>query len=213
MPERAALYVDGFNMYHALDDLGEAHLKWLNLKRLAEHIVPSQDTVTEVVYCTAYTPSDSNKRWRHQQYLNALELTGVRCEMGHYVHETMKCYNCTNVWEKPTEKEGDINVAIHLFNDAWLNRYDHAYLVTADSDQAATVRLFRAQFPAKKFTTVSPPGRNFSVHIAKHATGRIALSKSHVEACLFPAIVLDPNGNKHGRRPREWDPPAVPVAD
>jgi hypothetical protein len=28
---RASFYVDGFNLYHAIDDLGDNTLKWLNV--------------------------------------------------------------------------------------------------------------------------------------------------------------------------------------
>lgn len=204
---RSAFYVDGFNLFHALEDYLEPHLKWLDLWKLAELVIPSQtETVVKIVYCTAFYPGNSEKRWRHDQYLNALRIRGVDCQLGHFIREPVLCKTCSRGWDKYTEKEGDLNLALHLMNDAWLNLYDKAYLVTADSDQAATARLFAKQFPDKGLITVSPPGRNFSHHIEKHASGRLSLQKSQIERSLFPSVVLDKNG-KHGRRPREWDPP------
>lgn len=108
---------------------------------------------------------------------------------------------------KPTEKASDINVALSVFNDGWKNIYDKAYLVTADSDQAATAAFFRAEFPTKQLISVSPPGRNFSANILRNADGKIQINKNHLERCLFSAVVLDPLGKAHGRRPREYDPP------
>lgn len=35
---RGAIYVDGFNLYHAISDLGMPHLKWLDLWRLGSLI-------------------------------------------------------------------------------------------------------------------------------------------------------------------------------
>lgn len=208
-PQRAALYVDGFNLFHALKDLGEPHLKWLDLVALGRLIIPQRsEELVSVVYCSAYYPGDSQKRWRHDMYLNSLRIRGVRPAMGHYVTNPMDCRSCGAAWDAPTEKEGDINVAIHLINDAWRGLYDHAYLLSADSDQAATTRLFKTQFPHLKITAVSPPNRNFSYDVTRHCTGKIALDKTHIERCLLPSVVMAKDGsNNHGRRPREYDPP------
>jgi len=99
-------------------------------------------------------------------------------------------------------------VALSLITDAQDDVFDRAYLVTADSDQAATARFFRDRFPDKRLITVAPPGRNFSVDIARHTGGnRLAITKDHLDWTVFPAIVM--SGTKvSGRRPREYDPPA-----
>ena len=34
---RAAFYIDGFNLYHAIDRMGQPHLKWLNLRLVKVH--------------------------------------------------------------------------------------------------------------------------------------------------------------------------------
>ena len=83
---RSAFYVDGFNLFHALEDYLEPHLKWLDLWKLAELVIPSQtETVVKIVYCTAFYPGNSEKRWRHDQYLNALRIRGVDCQLGHFM--------------------------------------------------------------------------------------------------------------------------------
>lgn len=208
-PVRAALYIDGFNLYHAVDELNENFLKWISYWKLGEIILPSSsEALNRVVYCTAYYPGDSQKTWRHEQFINAQKANGVSVVEGHYVREPMSCNSCGREWRKPTEKEGDINVALHLIKDAFEDRFDHAYLVSADSDQAATARLFRETFPAKSLTTVAPPGRNFSAHITKYTDGRrIALNRDHIERCVMPPVVFKP-GVTSARRPREYEPPA-----
>ena len=205
---RAAFYYDGFNLYHAINDLGESYLKWCNLWELAERLIPKQtEELVKVVFCTAFYPGDERKRWRHQQYLNALENVGVTTVKGHYVHEVSACSHCRKTWKQPTEKETDINVALSLIMDAQDDVFDRAYLVTADSDQAATARLFKDRFPQKQLITVAPPGRNFSVDIARYTGGnRLAITKDHLDWTVFPAIVMR-GTNPSGRRPREYDPP------
>jgi hypothetical protein len=202
-----ALYVDGFNLYHAIADLSEPHLKWVNLRSLGELIIPSAtEELVRIVFCTAFYPGDSHKRWRHEQYLHALRVVRVDPIQGHYVREDRECFNCGASWKKPTEKETDINLALSLFNDARIGVFETAYLLTADSDQAATARMFSECFPEKRLISVSPPGRGHSVHILKYASAKIALNKEHVERCLFPSIVFA-EGMPAGRRPREYEPP------
>lgn len=42
MRERVAFYIDGFNLYHAIDDLGVDYLKWNSLWDLAQGIIQSR---------------------------------------------------------------------------------------------------------------------------------------------------------------------------
>lgn len=204
---RAAFYVDGFNLYHAVADLGEPFLKWCNLRRLAEILIPSNtESVVKVVFCSAYYPGDSLKRFRHDEYLKALRIHDVEIVMGHYVREPKGCNACGSAWQKPTEKETDINVALSLYHDAWADVFDKAYLVSGDSDQAATAKFFRAHFPKKELITVAPPGRNFSVHIANLAHGRISITKDNLDRCVMLPIVRR-DGFPSARRPREYEPP------
>lgn len=207
MKTTAGLYIDGFNLYHSITNYEEPHLKWLNLRRLGELIIDStNETLGPVVFCTAYYPGDEQKKFRHNEYLNALRVADVSPIMGHYIKEPMSCRNCDNEWEKPTEKASDVNLALHLFNDARHNRFHTAYLLTADSDQSATAKMFRDEFPEKKFITVSPPGRNISHNIFSYSHGKVSLTKEHIEKCLFPLIAFR-EGMPAGRRPREYAPP------
>lgn len=207
MPIRAAAYIDGFNLYHAIADLNEPFLKWLNLVALMHRIMPTKsETLVGTTYCTAIYPKDTQKQWRHEQYIQALKLVGCSTIRGHYIHENMGCKACGHEWKKPTEKQTDVNLSLALFNDARLDVFDTAYLVTADSDQAATAKFLKANFPTKKLISVSPPGRNFSTHILAYADGKIALTRDTIEHCLFGPIVFK-EGEPAGRRPREYDPP------
>ena len=207
MKIRAAFYIDGFNLYHAIADLKEPFLKWLNLWELAATLIPGQsEEVVRVVFCTAHYPGDENKRWRYLEYIKALEIAGVECTFGHYVHEPASCRECGAGWQKPTEKQTDINIALNLYHDAFTDVFDKAYLVTADSDQAATARFLKVNFPQKALVSVSPPGRSFSKNILAHATSRQHITREVIKRCLFPPIVMGV-GKPAARRPREYAPP------
>jgi len=95
---------------------------------------------------------------------------------------------------------------LHVFDDAHRDVFDHAYLVTADSDQAATARMFSERFQAKKLTAVCPPGRPHSQHILRYATAKITLTKEHLERAVFPGLVTGA-GAVAVLRPPEYAPP------
>lgn len=207
MPERAAFYIDGFNLYHAINDLGIPYLKWNNLWELGSGLIPSRSqSLVKAVFCTAFYPKDTGKRARHERYIRAQKHHGVTVMMGHYVHEDMDCRACGHEWKKPTEKETDINVALSLMDDAYSDVFDHAYLVTNDSDQAATAKLFCQRFPAKKLTAVCPPGRTHSKHLLDCCHASITLNVDHLEKCVMGHIIHAIDGLIV--RPNEYAPPS-----
>ena len=208
MPIKAAFYVDGFNLYHAIEDLGQHHLKWLDLRKLAQTMIPARsEELVRVVYCTAVKTHDKDKMLRHRAYLKALGAVGVDCLEGHFAFEDRHCSECGHAWKSPSEKQSDVNLAIGLIDDAHRSVFDHAYLVTADGDQAATVRLFIKRFSDKRITTVSPPLRSHNRMILEHAHDKIALNYHHIERILFPRAVLNTDGSVAAIRLSLYDPP------
>jgi hypothetical protein len=51
---RVACYIDGFNLYHAIADLGKPHLKWVDLFALAQSLCRAEETLVKVAYFSAY---------------------------------------------------------------------------------------------------------------------------------------------------------------
>jgi hypothetical protein len=87
------------------------------------------------------------------------------------------------------EKQGDVNLALALADDAHRDIFDHCYLVTADGDQAATVRLVKSRFPNKKIYTVAPPGRQHNKMILSHCDGHCTIKPVDLQLCLLGATV------------------------
>lgn len=208
MTIRAGLYIDGFNLYHPIDELQKPYLKWLDMTALGNLLIPSKtEDLVRVVWCSAVKPGDVPKMLRHREYIRVLQGTGVHVLQGDFIHEDRNCKDCGRQWKAPVEKQSDVNLAITLIDDAHTNTIDHAYLITSDSDQAAACALYRARFPEKLLTTICPPGRSHSQEILKHATGKIALTEKHLERCLFPKTVIV-NGAVVGNRDPSYDPPS-----
>ena len=205
---RAGFYVDGFNLYHAIDELGKPYLKWVSLRRLAERVAkPFGAHVVETVFCTAFFPGDFDKKKRHEAYINAQKAEGTQVVLGHSIHEPASCNGCGREWRQPREKETDINVALSLFEAAKSERIDLAFLVTADTDQAATLKFLRLCCPKVEAVILTPPGRSTSSHLKNVAGRAIKLSETDIDLSVMPAMVMPPEGRLI-TRPPQYSPPS-----
>lgn len=205
------MYYDGFNLYHAVEDLRQPHLKWCDLRVLGELISRGHaKSIDKAVFCTAYFKGDAGKRFRHESYVNALKLRGVETKLGHTTTEPMSCHahHCGRRWDQPREKETDINLSLAIFEDALDNVFDVAFVVTADTDQVATFRAVHLRFPQKRVIHVVPPGRQPAKHLHDNSYKKtvIKITASHMAQCLMPPLVMK-DGERSINRPREYDPP------
>ena len=145
-----------------------------------------QERLVSVHWCSAEHHLHSDKRQRHRAYQKALVSAGVQLLIGHFVSEEVRCKECRETYMKDTEKQGDINVALQLIRDAYADLFDTCYLVSADSDQAATARAFREQFPTKELISVAPPGRRHSKHVLALAHGSRSIFQETVRSVPLP---------------------------
>jgi len=207
MQVKAAFYIDGFNLYYAIRGLKKPHLKLVNLFALCNSLIPQKsELLVRVVFFTAYKKFCYQKLIRHQKYVKALTAVDVESVFGHPITEPVECRSCHHTWEIEREKATDIGIALRLILDGLDGVYEHAYLVTADSDQAATAEAFKGRLPGKRLTSVCPPGRNFSTHILGFADAQIQLTEEHLERNLLPQYVLK-DGKVIVERPLEYIPP------
>ena len=88
-----------------------------------------------------------DKKQRHREFITALKHYNVSVHEGHFIYDQVDCRKCDHVWEKPQEKETDVGIALRLFDDAYQDVFDVAYLLTADSDQGATAKMMKLRFP------------------------------------------------------------------
>lgn len=206
--KRAAIYVDGFNLFHAIDDIQRPYLHWVDLKGIMNQIIPRSQVVKRVVWVTAFKPQGRTKNDRQLAYMNALMARGVVCQTGHFVMHVNGCNACGHRWTESTEKQSDVNLALALADDAHADRFDVAYLVTVDGDHAATARYLKSHFRGKRLVTVAPPGRMHNRHILDWADARATITTEHLENALLPALVKG-RGRKV-ERPAAWLPPELP---
>lgn len=153
-PLRTIVYIDGFNFYHGMLKPLRSY-KWLDLDRLFTAVLGPRNALTGIKYFTARTQPtirDPSVNIRQESYLNALasHCPRVQVQFGHFLRNKTRMENCApppntlEVW-KTEEKGSDVNLALHVLNDAWQNAYDCAVIVSNDSDLAEALRLVKTQ--------------------------------------------------------------------
>ena len=198
---RVACYVDGFNVYHAIDDMSRAtrgelnYLKWLDLHKLMSVFTdPSVHKIDCVKYFSAYATWMPEQSKRHQVYVAALSATGVDVILGKFKEKDIYCKVCKSTFVGHEEKESDVNIACHLVGDAYRDIFDHAFIVSRDSDLSGPIRYLRDNFPSKRVKIIAPPQRGHSKELWALANTRAAIQKMHMEQCLLPMVIKDSNG-------------------
>ncbi len=214
---RLIAYIDGFNLYHAIDDIGKPdrrkplmsanrrpHLKWLNLWSLCKSLSRNDEELLEVNYFSAFATWMPDAHKRHVEYVKALEHHSVKCILGHFKNKQHQCKSCGATWIGHEEKETDVHIAARIVVDACENRFDRAILITADSDLSPALEIVKARFPAKQLFVVAPPGR------FKHARSlntAYTLTPGRLEQHLLPTIEHDASGRIIFQRPENYRPP------
>jgi hypothetical protein len=148
---RVACYVDGFNLYHAVSDLGRQHLKWLDIQRLAQSICRPGEILVKTAYFSAYATWLPAPYARHREYVSALKATGVDCHMARFNEKQAGCRSCGVTWKTHEEKETDVHFSLTFLEDAIDNVFDRAILISADGDHVPAVRRVRARCPRNRF--------------------------------------------------------------
>jgi len=207
-PERIACFVDGFNLYHALARLRRPHLKWLDLAALMQkYIRPRSQRMERIYHFSAFADWLPAARRRHHAYVAALEARGVTVVMGKFKSKDRWCPRCARSWRGHEEKETDVNLAIGMLDGAYRDEFEHALLVSRDSDLVPAIRLMRVRFPEKGLTLVAPPLAGHSVEMIEHVTAKTKMTLRQLEQSLLPAEIRNAEGKVIATRPAEYAPP------
>lgn len=199
---RIIAYIDGFNLYHAIQDLNRPALKWTNLYALIEAIAREDETVCEVNYFSAFATWMPSSHAKHRQYVAALEHAGVTCHMGHFKVKDQSCRSCNTRWQRHEEKESDVHMGARIVFDALEQRYDRAIIITADSDLKPAIDLVRSKYPKKQLFVAAPPRRR------AHARGlnpQYEIPPGKLASCPLPDTIKDPTtGRALFSKPANW---------
>lgn len=192
------VFVDGFNLYHALDNHCKAikkttginanYLKWLDLKSLSQALITKNEVIAAVNYYSAYAMwrgTDSHNR--HRSYVTALEYSGVSTRLGKFKERDVTCKNCNTSWKKHEEKATDVNIAINIIKSAFKNEFDRAIIVSADTDLIPAIRLVKQEFPNLEVDLCVPIGHTGAIAEFKTIANQvIKLKPFHISNNRLP---------------------------
>lgn len=184
---RVVCFIDGFNLYHALD----AHeryrkYKWLDLRRLAECFVAGTERLDDVLYFTTYSTWNPDKLGRHRLYVRALESRSVKVIFGKFKKVTKRCRaECGKQFQTFEEKRTDVNIAVQLFSYAQRDLFDKALIVSGDSDLIPAIEETRRIFPNKSIGVIIPIARQ-AEEMKNSADFHIRMKERHLRSSLLP---------------------------
>lgn len=205
---RVSCFIDGFNLYHAIDDMNQEHLKWLDLSGLMhEFVKPDIHEIVDIFYYTAIAAHRPNSALKHREYIIALEHSGVNVVLGNFKKIPQRCHSCDDTWIRHEEKKTDVNLALGIVEHAFKDAYDSAYVVTGDSDLVPAIKLVKEMRKDRKIKIIGTPGRTQSKELIEVADKKAKIGLIHLENNLFPEYVTNEAGYKIYRRPSDWDPP------
>ncbi len=209
---RTFVYVDGFNLYYG--SLKGTAYKWLDLKALFSSILGPSHPILKIRYFTARIsahPGNPDGPTEQDIYLRALKahIPELEISYGHFLTSTVRMPLAKpRPWQKfcdviKTEEKGsDVNLAVHLLNDAWQDKYDYGVVVSNDSDLAESIRLVKKQHGKRIILLVpgDPHRRPPSIQLKRFAHKTLSIPMAAITASQLPSQI--PGTTIH--KPAKW---------
>lgn len=208
---RTIVYVDGFNFYYGV--VKNTGYKWLDFERYFTRL-RANDDIRRIKYFTALVEPGA-RRVRQETLLNALQTRPlIETILGRFKRKRVTCMYaaCTTtglgdrVFDVPEEKRTDVNIAIHMLDDAYQGLCEQQVLVSGDSDLVPALQMVRHRFPAIRTVVYVPArtqtrGRAFELRGAAHHHRDLPLTL--LAKAQFPTRVADGAGG-FVEKPAEW---------
>lgn len=206
--KRTFIYIDGFNLYYRA--LKKTPYKWLDLKSLLQKLLSPDNEILSITYFTAIVSGkkDPQQPIRQKAYINALEkyIPEINVHYGQFLSHPARVplakpegkKRFANII-KTEEKGSDVNLAVHLLNDAWLNKYDCAVLVSNDSDIAEALKLVK-EHHKKLIGLILPENCSPSKELIKYANFIKTVRKGVLASSQLPNPI--PGTKIH--KPNSW---------
>jgi len=209
---RTAVYVDGFNLYYRA--LKDTPYRWVDLLALSKQLVQVRNEITLIRYFTARVKPNPTKPTQHvhQDAFIRASKAHIRCLE---VHEGLFYRNKTRMplanppprgaktveVIKTEEKGSDVNLAVHLVNDAWEGRFDVALVISNDSDLAEAIRIARSK--GKPVGVANPTAdltKRMNAELYQAASFQRRIEAKHLRKAQMPEVFPDISVSK----PAHW---------
>jgi len=198
------VYIDGFNFYYGVLK-GERGLKWLNLDNWLQRMLPKYNIV-KIKYFTAMVSGlyDKLQPVRQSLYLRALRTVGnIEIIKGTFLNRDKKIQinkDVKIIGKVPEEKGTDVNIGVHLVNDAHNRLFDAAVIVSNDSDLSEAVRIVAQEINLP--VGIINPFVKFNKKITQFCSFKKRCRKGPIKSSQFSDSLQDSKGAFH--KPASW---------
>ena len=201
---KTVVYIDGFNLFHALKEMRWKKFYWLDLVSFSNRLLSDMQVLVKVRYFTSRVINDPHGQKRQNTYIEALEtLKHLDIQYGKFTSDDWGCSGCGQITKIHHEKQTDVNMAVSLISDAQDERFDDAILVTADSDQVPTVKFVTHIYHGKRVIIAFPPGRHTNDLQPPISSKTFHLGKEQFASSQLPDEVKSKVGFSL-TRPKSW---------
>ncbi len=205
--KKTVVYVDGFNLYYRLKN---TPYKWLDLQKLSKfYLNPKQHNIIKIKYFTARVKrvsNDTSNIIKQNIYFRALKTISnleiifgqfkKRQVKGRIIHKHSGKYtrdsNIVTIskWE---EKESDVNIATHLIEDGYEDRFECAILISNDTDLKTPLLCIKRKL--KKTVGIISPYTITHIELQKSSHFHKTISVKALQTCQFPDKMKDFKGD------------------
>jgi len=200
--ERVIAYIDGFNLYFGIREAGFDQSRWLNVKKLVNSLLQTNQELVGVKYYTSRVSNSPDKQKRQSIYIDALESTDTEIIYGNYQDGSEECNRCGHIWRTAKEKMTDVNIATAIIVDAYKDVYDMAMLISGDSDLTPPIKAVHSLFNNKRVFIAFPPKRSNS-SMSLVSKGSMIIGRKKLADAQFDEEVISKTGYKL-KIPTEW---------
>ncbi len=208
--KQTIVYVDGLNLYYGA--LRKTKYKWLDLMALSNKLLGEGYDIVAIKYFTArvrdfdkysvgrkQTASD-----RQMIYIRALEqfIPKLSVQYGRFTQHKIKLISADPKLKrkkvpviKNEEKGSDVNLAVHLLNDAWLDKYQAAMVISNDSDLKEALKLVK-EHHRKEIILANPHDRYPSKDLKNQAKRVAKILPATLSHSQLPNKILNTNLHK-----------------
>jgi uncharacterized LabA/DUF88 family protein len=206
---RTCVYVDGFNFYYGA--VRDTPYQWCDLSRLFELLLPGHNIV-KIRYFTALTKpraSDPHIHVRQGTYLRALRtLPNLSVHLGTFRESIKRLKSVDGGPGSPNtvrvlvseEKGSDVNLASYLLLDAFRGEFEHAAVVSNDTDLLTPIEMVIREMglPVVLINPHPQPARDL-LRVASHY---LRIREGVLRVSQFPSTLTDERGTFH--KPSTW---------
>jgi len=141
-PDRAIVFIDGNNLYHALKEKGWK--TWVDIGLLAKKIVGERELIS-IYYYNAPPPGGKKHTKKGNEFLAQVKRTAKVIYRDSWLQQEQKSDEY-GAYQSYREKGGDTALSTDLVALAATNDFDVAIIISSDGDFAPAARIVKEKF-------------------------------------------------------------------